>query len=140
MLRHAPSAAALRRRLPRRLLARTLARHLGAFGAGLRETDGDRLLAALHLGMTAGAALQRAGLSLVHRALHALARGLAVLPSASALLRGHLSHSPERLASRTASTRPGARRSACTGRNDCSSDGRSRREPALGQLLWCAPL
>ena len=50
--------------------------------ARFAQTDGDRLLAALHLRVTTLPALERARFALVHRALHALARGLAVLARA----------------------------------------------------------
>src|SRR5436190_4428164 len=71
------------------LLRSALARHLRALLACFAEPDRDRLVAALHRSATP-AALQRPALALVHRALDALARGLAVL-APSGLLGSHRS-------------------------------------------------
>src|SRR6185369_13873267 len=57
-----------------------LLRHLLALGARLRQTDGDRLLAALDLAaFAAGPALQSALVALVHRPLDILAGALGIL-------------------------------------------------------------
>src|SRR5437762_12003167 len=66
--------SALLGRLARPLLLRDLCARLARF----RETDGDRLLAALHR-LARAAALQLAALALVHRALDLLAGFLSVL-------------------------------------------------------------
>src|SRR5437868_4991007 len=64
------------------LLRAALARDLCPGFARFAQADGDRLLAALHLWVMTLAALERARFALRHRALHALARGLAVLARA----------------------------------------------------------
>src|SRR6476620_6148095 len=90
-------AALLRARLPAAgpfraaLLRGPFARDLGAGFARFAETDGDRLFAALHLRVTTLSALERACFALVHRALHALARGLAILARARFASGGHAS-------------------------------------------------
>src|SRR5437764_13572065 len=88
LLRTAPFGATLSRAS---LFRTALARNLGAGLARVAQADGDCLFAALHFGVATLAALERARFALVHRALHALAGGLAVLATRRLSLGGHAS-------------------------------------------------
>src|SRR3954467_2684969 len=137
------------------LLRRALARHLGAGLAGFAQPDGDRLLAALHLGVTSLSTLERARFALVHRALHALACGLAVPATARFALGGGVSLAayggllvPRRAPRRALALRGRNDRSRATstgrgrGLRGCSLRGGGLRDVLHdGRLLhWCGLL